>query len=102
MTNIPRPAQWVKGSGVAVSCDVGSQTWPGSGAVWLWHRPPAIAPIGPLAYEFPYDVGVALKSKKKKKKKVKKKNKVLYPEHQGKGILQEKVPSLFPLQESKM
>ena len=29
--------------------------------LWLWHRPAAIAPIGPLAWELPYVVGVALK-----------------------------------------
>ena len=32
----------------------------------LWHRPAAVAPIGPLAWEPPYAIGAALKSKKKK------------------------------------
>ena len=36
--------------------------------MWLWCRPVATAPIQPLAWELPYAVGVALKSKKKKKK----------------------------------
>ena len=35
--------------------------------LWLWYRPAAVAPIKPLAWEPPYAVGAALKSKKKKK-----------------------------------
>ena len=37
--------------------------------LWLWHRPAAVAPIRPLAWELPYAAGVALKGKKKKKKR---------------------------------
>ena len=33
--------------------------------LWLWHRPVAIGPVRPLAWEPPYALGVALKSKKK-------------------------------------
>ena len=29
--------------------------------LWLWCRPAAIAPIGPLAWKPPYTAGVALK-----------------------------------------
>ena len=52
-------------------------------ALWLWHRLAAVAPIQPLAWEFPYVMGVDLKSKKKKKKikkqnKTKKQNKKIY------------------------
>ena len=36
--------------------------------LWLWHRPEAVAPIGPLAWEPPHAAGAALKTKKKKKK----------------------------------
>ena len=36
--------------------------------LWLWHRPAAVAPTGPPAWEPPYTVGAALKSQKKKKK----------------------------------
>ena len=36
--------------------------------LWLWCQPVAAALIRPLAWEFPYAAGVALKSKKKKKK----------------------------------
>ena len=34
--------------------------------LWLWRRPAAMAPIGPLAWEPPYAVDVALKRQKKK------------------------------------
>ena len=36
--------------------------------LWLWRRPTAGAPIQPLAWELPYAMGMALKSKKLKKK----------------------------------
>ena len=29
--------------------------------LWLWGRPAAVAPVGPLAWETPYAVGIALK-----------------------------------------
>ena len=32
--------------------------------LWLWCRPSAAAPIGPLAWEPPYAVGAALKQNK--------------------------------------
>ena len=37
--------------------------------LWLWCRVVATAPIGSLAWEFPYTVGAALKKDQKKKKK---------------------------------
>ena len=37
--------------------------------LWLWCRPAAVASIGPLAWEFPYAAGMALKSKEKKNSK---------------------------------
>ena len=37
--------------------------------LWLWNRPAAIAPIGPLAWEPPYAMGAAMKRQKTKKKK---------------------------------
>ena len=37
--------------------------------LWLWCRPVATAPIGPLVWEAPYAMGVALEKDKKKKKK---------------------------------
>ena len=33
--------------------------------LWLWRRLEAVAPIGPLAWELTYAIGVALKRKKK-------------------------------------
>ena len=39
--------------------------------LWLWGRPAAVALIQPLAWEFPYAMGTALKRQKKKKKKSK-------------------------------
>ena len=47
-----------------MSCGIGHRR--GSDLMWLWHRPAAVAPIGPLAWEPPNAAGVALKSKKKK------------------------------------
>ena len=47
---IPGLAQWVKDLAL----------------LWLWCRLAAIAPVGTLAWEPPYAVGAALKSKKKK------------------------------------
>ena len=41
--------------------------------LWLWCRPVATAPTGPLAWEPPYAASVALeKTKKKKKKEIRK------------------------------
>ena len=37
--------------------------------LWLWRRPATAALIGPLAWEPPYAVGVALEKTKKKKKR---------------------------------
>ena len=49
--SIPGLAQWVKDPAL----------------LWLWCRPAAAAPIGPLALEPPYTVGAALEKEKKKK-----------------------------------
>ena len=43
--------------------------------LWLWRRPAATALVQPLAWEPPYAVGMALKSKKKKKKEKKERKK---------------------------
>ena len=39
--------------------------------LWLWGRPVAIAPIGPLPWEPPYASGVAQEIAKRQKKKKK-------------------------------
>ena len=48
MGSIPGVAQWIKDPVL----------------LWLWYRPVATAPIGPLAWEPPYAKGVALKRQK--------------------------------------
>ena len=62
--SIPRLTQWVKGSGVAVSCGVGCRHGSDPTLLWLWSA--AAALIQPLACEFPYATGVALKKKGKR------------------------------------
>ena len=52
------------GIGVAVSCAIDCKCGLDPSSLWLWHRPAAIAPIGPLAWEPPCAEGVALKKNK--------------------------------------
>ena len=54
--SIPGLAQWVRDPAL----------------LWLWCRPAAVAPIQPLAWEPPYAVDTALKSKNKNKTNQKK------------------------------
>ena len=42
-----------------------SQMWLGSSVAVYRHRPAAVAPIWPLAWEVPYGIGAGLKKKKK-------------------------------------
>ena len=49
-----------------MSCGVGHRYGSDTALLWLLCRPAAVAPIGPLAWEPPYDVGAALKRPKKK------------------------------------
>ena len=64
---IPGLAQWVKGSGLAMSCSVGCCRHSSDPELlWLWCRLAASAPIQPLDWELPYAMGVALKIQKKK------------------------------------
>ena len=64
--SIPGLAQWVKGSGIAVSCGVGRRRGSDLASLWLWYRPAAVAPIRPLAWELPYAADTSLKKPKKK------------------------------------
>ena len=64
VVSIPGFAQWVKGSGVAISCGVGCRCSSDLMLLWLWCRPAAAAPMQLLAWELPYAMGAALKSKK--------------------------------------
>ena len=56
---IPGLAQWVKRSGVAMSCGVGLGLGLDLELLWLWRRAAATALIPPLAWELPYAKGVA-------------------------------------------
>ena len=55
-----------------MSCGVGHRRGSDPLLLWLWGRPVAVAPIGPLAWELPYAVDVVLKRQRDKKKKKKK------------------------------
>ena len=55
------------GFSVAVSCGVVHRSDLDLTLLWLWHRPVATAPVGPLAWEPPYAMGMALKRQKDKK-----------------------------------
>ena len=51
-------------SSIAPRCSVGHRRGSDLAWLWLWQRPAATAPIGPLAWELPYAAGGALKRKK--------------------------------------
>ena len=71
--SVPALAQWVKRSGVAVSCGVGCRRGSDPALLWLWHRLVATAPIQPLAWEPPYAAGAAQEIAKRQKNKNKNK-----------------------------
>ena len=48
-----------------MSCGVGSRPGLDLASLWLWGGPAATAPIGSLAWEPPYTMGVALKQDKR-------------------------------------
>ena len=52
-----------------MSCGVGHRHISDPVLLWLWCRPAAVTPIGPLAWEPAYAAGAALKKKKKKRKR---------------------------------
>ena len=66
--SVPALAQWVNDLALPVSCGVGCRRGSEPALLWLWHRPVAIAPIGPLAWEPPYAMGVAQEMAKRQKK----------------------------------
>ena len=68
---IPGLAQWVKGSGVALSCGVGCRRGWDLVFLWLWCRIAAVAPIGPLTWEPPCTAGAAPPAPPKKRKEKK-------------------------------
>ena len=56
-----------------MSCGVGCRLGLDLALLWLWTKPVATAPIGPLAWEPPYAAGVALKRQKDQHKQTKNK-----------------------------
>ena len=62
--SIPGLAQWE--FRVTVSCGVGHRCSSDPAWLWLWRRLVATAPIRPLAWEPPCDMGAALNRQKKK------------------------------------
>ena len=52
-----------------MSCGVACRCGLDPALLRLWCRLAAVAPIGPLAWEFPYAAGSALKKKEKEKKR---------------------------------
>ena len=51
-----------------MSCGVGRRRRSDLALLWLWHKPAAVAPMRPLAWEPPFAAGAALKGQKTKKK----------------------------------
>ena len=62
--SIPGHSHWVKDLALpcAVVLGVGHRCSSDPMLLWLWRRPAAVVPIGPLAWELPCAVGLALKS----------------------------------------
>ena len=54
-----------------MSCGVGRRQGLDPVLLWLWRKPAATAPIGPLAWEPPYVAGAALEKAKRQKDKKK-------------------------------
>ena len=61
----PCPHSVGRGSSIAVSRGVGCRCVSAPALLWLWCRPAAAALIQTLAWELPYVMGAALKSKNK-------------------------------------
>ena len=58
-----------------MNCGVGCRRGLNLALLWLWCRPVATGPIGPLAWKPPYAIEVALEMAKKTKRKKKKEKK---------------------------
>ena len=66
-----------------MSCGLGSRRGLDPTLLWLWRRPVATAPIGPLAWEHSYAVVAVLKKTKKKEERKKERNKQTNHHHDG-------------------
>ena len=64
----PRPCSVGLRSSVTTSRGIGRRQGADPVLLWLWPRPAAVALIQPLAWELPYAVGAALKTKQNKTK----------------------------------
>ena len=58
----PWPCLVGRGSSIAMSYGVGRRL------LWLWRRPTAVAPFGPLAWQLPYASGAGKTNKKNNNK----------------------------------
>ena len=65
MALIPGPTQWVKDPALPRAVGISRRPDLDPALLWLWCRPAAAAPVGPLAWEPPYAMGMALKKKKR-------------------------------------
>ena len=63
---IPGPNQWVKGSGIVVSCGVGLRCSLDLALLWLWCRPETVVQLDPKPGNFHMLQVQPLKKKKKK------------------------------------
>ena len=70
--SIHEDAGSIPGLVVAVSCGVGRRHSLRPALQALWHKPAAVAPIRPLAWELPYAEGAVLNKNKTNKKQTKK------------------------------
>ena len=57
-----------------MSCGVGCRHGLDPALLWLWRRPVAVAPIGPLAWESPYAARAAQELAKRQQQQQQKKN----------------------------
>ena len=64
-----------------MSCGAGHRHGLNLALLWLWRRPAAVVPIGPLAWEPLYATGVALKGKQTNKKTTQKKKPPKHPQN---------------------